>query len=368
MTRAALAACAAALLAAGAPAAAAAEEELASQVGDELQVAAGRPAPNEPRARYLGDTLTGSFDLGHDLSLDLSLGLLGQQAQEPVPRQAFGTRGGLVGDLQAGLAWQADEHWLLGGALDYSPPSVLESDTSVGLTTATGTTGTADALLSSRTSSGGVHLSAAWSSAGDSDLEWAWDLDAAATGYRSDQRIVALRTATGVPVTARELETYCRAHTCSPQLLGLLADRPASIGQAEIGAGVTATAWADTDLGLAGARYGYQGDPLAAGFFTLASAGRAATSFGTGMALEPLLWSVTPSVAHRFGPVSVRLWLQHGEYVDAQGRSDLLGVKVIWRATRRWRLWAGAIAQTDRDAQGAPSTFDQLAAGASCGF
>lgn len=346
------------LLAALAPAPAGAAERT---VSDTLGVTSGQALPSQPRTRQTSDTLAFTYELGDGWLLDGSFGVA---VLTPVPGTrgvAFGTTGTDVWNLSGGVSWEASEHLVAGLSLFGSPSSRLRTDTTVAYQVAT-SSGTGDALLSSKTSVAGASLQATWDSAGDSDLEWVLEAAATATRFDTDQRIAAFRAADGSVITAAELRTWCATHVCSPELRSLTREHPAALAQLEPSVGITATLWRDTDLTLGAAGDLYDRDPTTVGYFSLLSAGRTA-SMGGGIPVAPLLWRITPEAKRRFGRVGVGGWYTYGRYVDGLGHMQLVGARVDCRFTEGFRGWFTGAVQRDRDATGNTASYGQGAIG-----
>lgn len=335
-----------------------------NDLSDELGFAIGRATPHSPRTGQLMDTLSAGIDAGAGWSVLLSAGLTVLEATSGVAGQQYASRGATTLYFSPGVAWEASDHLAFGLALTWSPSSRLLTDTTLTYANASGRTVDADALLSATTSSSGAHLSASWETEGDSDFETAVDLDAGVTRYAAEQHVLAVRDpASGASVSDQQLRAWCDTHPCSRQLLGLLRERATPLVQSELRLGVTETIREDTDVGIGASYFLYDRDPTEVGFYGLVAAGRG-PGFASGMPLAPLRWSVRPEVAHRFGDFGVRLWLEHGLYVDDEGTSNALGVKLQYRFAKSFRMWVTASLRRDTDALGNESTFDQAMLGA----
>jgi hypothetical protein len=328
-------------------------------ISDELGLGAAQTASHNPRTGQVTDTLSASVDVGRGWSFDLVAGLTLIGAIKG-NRQAFADSGGNTVFFSPGVTYEASEHVLVGLALTFSPSSRVLADTTVPFTGPLGKTTDADAQLSATTSSSGVRLSLSYDTARESDYETGLDFDVVANRFDTDQHIEKLRGPAGGVI---DLQTFCATHFCDGQLQGLLQQRPATLTQAEVRIGVTETLFRDTDVGLAGSYFFYNRDPTEVGFFDLMVTGRGG-SFGSGVPLAPMRWSLRPEVTQRFGSFSARLWLENGRYVDNEGTTNVLGVKLQYKFSQGFRMWITGTWQRDKDAEDNVSTFSQAALGA----
>jgi hypothetical protein len=77
------------------------------------------------------------------------------------------------------------------------------------------------------------------------------------------------------------------------------------------------TALEDTDLGLDFEYYLYDRDPTEAGYFAVATVDGG--YLGDGMAVAPMQFAMTPSIARRFGDLSTTATLAYGNYIHDLG-------------------------------------------------
>ncbi len=334
-----------------------------NSISDEVGLGASQTDPHNPRTGQISDTVSASIDVGSGWSLDLSAGLTRVGAIAASSDQ-FGSRGGNTVFFSPGVTYEAGDHVLLGLALGFSPKSTLLADTTLAYTGPLGGTTEADAQLSSTTSSSNVRLSFSYDTLGESNYETALDFDVVASHFDTEQHIEKLRGPNGGVVDQAQLQAYCQTHVCSGQLLGLLRSRATPLNQTQVRAGIVETFFQNTDVGLSGAYFFYDRDPTDIGFFELATAGRSMLSFGNGIPLAPVQWSLRPEVTRRFGDFSVRLWLEHGLYVDNEGTTNVLGVKLQYKFSKTFRMWVTASWQRDRDIEDNVTAFNQVALGA----
>jgi len=331
---------------------------------NEVGVASGQSTPDAPRSGQVTESLGAVFDLGKGWAFDLSAGITFVQPTRGILGREFGSRGATVLDFGSGLSWEASDHVLLGLSLGLSPSAKLVTDTTVAFTTLDGQMAVANALLEASTRMTSAALFLSYDTAGYSDLETAVDGGLGVSHFVTDQRIAALRGPAGAVVTADQILAECRVRRCSQQLLGLLRGLPAALNQIEARFGITETLWEDTDVGLGGSWFFYDRDPTQAGFFSLMAAGRGPVTFGGGVPLAPLRWRLRPELSQAFGDIRVKLWLEHGEYVSGEGRSNAVGTRLQYRFTRDFRMWLSASWQHDTDAEGNGVAFSRVGLGA----
>ncbi len=335
-----------------------------NSVVDEIGVASGQSTPEAPRSGQVSESLGAVLDLGKGWALDLSTGITYVEATRGVLGREFGSRGTTVLDFGSGLSWEASDHVLLGLSLGLSPSATLLNDSTIAFTTVTGQRVVADALLEASTRVMSAGLYSSYDTAGTSDLESAVDVGLGVRHFDTDQRIRKVRGPGTVVLTAADILSQCRVRRCSPQLLALLRERPSALTQTEAHLGITETLWEDPDVGLGGSWYFYDLDPTAVGVFSLMSTGRGPVAFGAGVPLAPLQWRLRPELSQAFGGFRVRLWLEHGQYVSGQGRSDAVGGRLQYRFTRDFRMWLSASWQHDVDADGNGVGFGRVGLGA----
>ncbi len=335
-------------------------------VSDELGFGAGQADPHSPRTGEVTNTITGSVDLGKEWSLYLSTGLTLLQPTKGVPGAQFGSAGTTTVYFSPGATWRPDDHLTFGLAVTYSPRSELRADTVISYSPAPGQTANADALVSAVTTSRAARGLISYDTAGFSSWETSIDLDGGVDHYDAEQRIISARdpngNALGPAQLKAEAQSFCKTRACTRQVIGLFREHATPLEQGTVRLRVTETIYRDTDVGMAGSYFMYDRDPTSVGYFGLVAPGRGAT-FWSGIPLAPLQWSARPELTHRFGDLSARLWLEHGAYVDSEGTMDVLGAKLLYRFTRRFRMWITASVQRDKDAENNVTRFVQAALG-----
>jgi hypothetical protein len=329
----------------------------ATGISDEAGINTTQSTPQNPRAGNFSDAIDVTGEVTEGLQLSAGA-LVTVEGATPAPAgSAFGNRGGVVGKFSAGLEYQANEKWSFGISGNVSPQSTQRSGTQLNVTSASGTTSAANALLQANSSSGSAGLTAAYDSAGESALEWSIDGGVTLAHFDTDQRIVALQNANGNVETSAAVVRYCQTHPCSAALRRVIGPQPAAtLDSGELSLTGTATIVRDTDLSVSGDYYAYKEDASQVGYFSVGSAGRVQMAGGAGVPIAPLRYLVKPAVAQRFGDFSVRAWVQAGRYVQGGGQTTRgAGVKLQYKLTRAFKMWVTATAQRDVDSEGAIS-------------
>ena len=351
----------------------------ATDVSDELNVTGTQATPTNPQTGSVSDRIAANFDLSDTWVLNADITLTHQAATPASTAAIFPDSGGTVFDLGLGAEWDATDTWTFTANADLSPSSTTSSNTQLTLDTPTLTSASADAQLRTVASSSGLMLGASWTSAGQSNFESAVDLTLGGNRFKSNQRITAIESRTGQPISAGGVYTYCKriaaststdlrtryAKALCQQILPTLdpKGKDATLGQLTVGATYTATLYQDTDVGLGLTYFGYSEDPTQVGFFTLATSGRHHVEMGDGVPVAPLRWSMRPEVVHRFGDLTADLWYEHGQYVSGQGRSEMIGLKLAYRFSKTYRAWLSGSGQNDVDGQDNSTRSGSFAAG-----
>ena len=329
-----------------------------------------RSTPENPRSGNVSNSVEAMFDWGEDWSIFAGLLATVEGATPAPPGSAFGDRGGLVGNLSAGVEYHPDDSWMFGMMANFSPKSTQRSGMQLNIESATGATSSANALLRATSSSSELQLTTGFDSAGQSAVEWSLSTDVTLAHFETDQRIVALQESNGNVASTTSIEKYCQTHTCSKALLSVIGPQPAAtLDSGKIGLGGTLTFLRDTHLTLSGDYYAYRQDPTQVGYFSVGSAGRMQIAGGTGVPIAPLRYLVRPEVAQRFGDFSIRLWAQAGRYVAETGQTTRgIGIKLQYKFTKAFKMWAMGSGQRDVDSQGGVSRSATFALGAGYRF
>jgi len=141
---------------------------------------------------------------------------------------------------------------------------------------------------------------------------------------------------------------------------------PSSLTQFRLSLGVTEVLWRDTEGALFANWYTYSTDPLNTGYYGASVFGRESVS--DGLPLEPLRWSIRPSLRQRMGPVKVSAYFQYGRYVGDAGSNVLGGLKAQIKVSQVLKLWASGGLQHDVQSTGETLLVPWAAVGARVTF
>jgi hypothetical protein len=342
-------------------------------VAYELAANGGQNDPDNPRSGAVTNTVSGGAEVVEGLNLDLAFGVT---YSFPTPAVAgrggdFGSRGGFIFNVAPSFDWQIDHHFALGLGGSFAPQSSLVADSKIQLEGVLGNTTDYDAALRSTTASQGLSMTASFDTAGESDAETALTLSAGLTHFSTQQHIEEIRGPGGGEFSAATLLGYCISHPLIPvcrqkQLLAALRtdnNQPfVDLFQYVLTGAAIETLYRDTDLGATFSYYLYDRDPTTVGYYSMTTVGRTA-SFGDGLPLAPLLWSLRPEAAHRFGPFSLKLYYTYQQYVGDEGHGNVLGLKAQLKVTRSWKVSLTASGMRDVDAQGNQANSGTVALG-----
>lgn len=254
----------------------------------------------------------------------------------------------------ASLEYAPDPHWTFRLGAGWAPATTAFASERVeadGLPEA-------EAYLRARSASGSLSLGVAYDTAGTSDYETTVSVGITGTYYAALQHMLALRAGDEV-LAPREVMEHCAAYVCDELLEAVLAPQETQLVQLALDASVTETAYEDTDLTLAATYYIYDIDPTEAGYVALASFGPG--NLGSALGLVATDYAVSPSVAHRFGRLSVTASGSYGSYVGAQGYVLSANLRVQYKLAladdRRLKVYMklGGSWNVDGDNELAPS-------------
>lgn len=309
-----------------------------------------------PGSTWIADKLTGMWEPGDDWQLRLDV----------TGTRYMTTKASDV--LLANLAVEYDpsNHWILRLGAGGSPSSTADSSMPVQLQDLRGTSITADTKLKTATASASGSAWLGYETAGEGAVETSVLFSASVTELQSLQQVTSVRGRNGQMVTLDQLRTFCMSHPCAGGLGSALDGQAASVGQLVLGAGLSEQLFQDTDVGLDGSYYLYDKDPTQVGYFSVTRAGQTSLA-GGGIGLAPVLYSVMPSLIHRFGRVMVMSSVAYSKYVDAQG-SDVtatvrLQIKLAQGGDRRLKLWAKLTGSRDVDQMNTTSKAGSAALG-----
>jgi hypothetical protein len=358
----------------------------ASSLSDELSLSRSTPTPDSPSAGQLTNNLFGDYDVNRTWVLTARLSLTRNQSP-PTQSGAFAESGGNVLQLAVGAEVNLSRKLILGWSLNGSPASTSYTNTQVDVTTQGQAKLIADAQLRSVASSQGAMFTLTYDTFGEPDLDLGTDptgagledlewprfetnvsLMAGVTHFGSTQKITQLVAPDGT-LLADSPTSDC--NTESTALRRVLCNRlekangeSLSILQFPISLAVQETIYEDTDVGLVGTYFAYNQDPERAGFFTVATEGRDTVAFGAGVPLAPVEFSVRPELAHWFGShVYVALDYEYGRYIDNEGYSNAVTLKLKVRFNKHWRAWVTLVGDQDVDSVGEMLPSGQVAFG-----
>ncbi|HTO96073.1 MAG TPA: hypothetical protein VMK66_03430 [Myxococcales bacterium] len=317
----------------------------ADTVTNEAFANSARSADANPRPGMFTDALNASFDFGPNWTLNLGGSLTLQGETPAATRAGYPDSGSAVTLLTAGVDWSATDSLMIGLRLEGSPTSTQYAGTTIGLRNPAGNDRAVDAELRSQTWEAGFGLDAWWDTLGHSDLEWSANGAVAFSHFNVNQTISDVRSTLTDAQVRNQAALYCAAHPgslgCAKGLQGAV-----DLDFARLSGGAVATLYQDTEVSLFADYYLYGEDPAAIGYYGVASEGR-----GPNVPIAPLRYLIRPEVMHRFGSLTVKLWLQGGEFVAGTGYdTEGIGAKVQYRFSRSFRLWASASGQRDVDA------------------
>ena len=329
-------------------------------------------APTDPPTPEATAGVAGSISVADTASIELRAGYTHDFRTPRAMGAQFGTSADDVWLFGIGATWFPDDHWLLTGGFNGSPPNTSRTDTDVSLdTTASGKTSTVtdDALLQTVGSEAGFSFSASYDTAGESNYESTFLLNVAGTELWSSQKLLDLVQDGAVDTTAG-LKTYCagsgKATTECKRIGPALKQQPADLDSLALNLGFSEQLFQDTDVSVGGTYYLYNEDPTQVGYFNVAARGRlqsgvsdatratAATSFGEGVPVEPFLWTVNVGLAHSFGSFRLAASCTYGQYYDDTGNEIAFGLRASYKFTKHWKVTATAGLSDDTET-GSPS-------------
>jgi hypothetical protein len=292
----------------------------ADSVGEELVVGTTVATATTPAMESIGNRLAGTWEPSERWSFTLDVG---------ATRSRSTTLSALANDaVVTSLAadFTANDHWSLRASVGYSPRVASSSFATIEADGLPGGMAEADVNLVSASWMTSLGLSASYDTAGDGDYEISASLSARASYYNTQQAIASLYDASGEMFSAAEMRDFCSDSPCSAELREGLSPQWTQVNQIAVGASITETAFQDTDLGLDAEYYHYDQDPTQAGYFALATIDGG--YLGDGVAVAPMQFAVTPTIARRFGDVSATASLSYGNYIDAMGYELSAGLRV----------------------------------------
>lgn len=342
----------------------------ASTLKDELSTNTSQSTQSSPRAGNLADTLSGELTLSDAWSLTGSATLSAEGRTPAAQQGAFGVSASAATAFSFGVDYDSEQHLSLGLLLDFSPSSTQYAGTDLTLSAPSKPTRTANALVKSDSSSVDLALDLGYDTAGESDFEWAFNGGLTLSTLDSQQNVSAVRYDGSKVIEKKDqLVTFCASHPCSRNLTQALKDNAVTLHSAKLSAGATLTAWADTDFGVSADVYAYAEDPTQLGYFSVAYSGKSTAVGGNGIPIAPLRFTVRPEVEHRFGDLSVQIYLQAGQYIAGGGKGTAgIGGKLQYKFTRQFKVWIKGSGQSDTDEQDQQTNSGTFALGAGYRF
>lgn len=294
---------------------------------------------NNPRAGSAGVSLSGSVDLSDQWTGFLMATYL---RDLPTQNEAGSTTGSNIFLFSGGAMFVPTEHLMFLATVLGAPPSVQRHATEAPFAM-----NSADVVIQATNFSVGGSLLGSYSTNGTSPLEHTIDASVGLNYLASEQLAELPNT-----LRARLYRAYCERNP-NQGYCPLVNGAATRLTQVRLGATYTATIATRTDAAVDVAGFLYDtADPLGAGVYSSAIAGRQGPELGQGVPVAPWRLTVRPSVLHRFGPVTVKLGYQFGVYVSDVGTNQLVSLRVTWKVTRNFRLTTSVLAQADL-AQGA---------------
>jgi hypothetical protein len=319
---------------------------LASNVGLELGGTAGQATDTSASTGTLLVRALGDIDFSDQISLHLDAAYTRALAQAPPPGFTIGSSGGNVFSFDVGLDLAVLENALFSFDINFSPSSTVEQQVAATLGNLS-----FKPLVSSQSKALGGTLAFGISTGFHRPVEASFDSALAVTRIDSAQQIV---NRSGNPIPP----SVCA--TAAPRYRSLCALLVSAHGtdftQSRLSAGATVTLFQKTDVSLSGAYYFYSSDPTQVGFFALATGGRLPANLGEPLPLVPVLWSIRPGLAHRFGEAfSLGVYYEFSDSYAAEGTTNLVGLRLALRAGASVRLVLRLEGQSFTDTRGVTS-------------
>lgn len=302
---------------------------LAHDVGVDVSGAVTTSSDVNPRSGGAGVSVTGAWDVSDSFSV---FGLAGWLHDMPTRTGTTSSDGGDVFRFSLGAQWLPRPQWMVMLAVSGSPPSQQTNTTTRRVFDRD-----VDAIIDSNSYSFGAQLYGGWMSDWGGDFESMVDVGAGFNRYDIFQK---LRLQDGEFV--RRLCGRRDFEVCQ-----LVDGVSTPLWQGRFSASYTATLLRNTDLGAEVTAFVYDRDPADVGYFSVVQAGR--SDLGSGVPVLPLVFSVRPSVSHRFSRLTLRVSYQYGLYASALGAMHAATVKTTLKLGTDWRLWLSVTGQLDVD-------------------
>ncbi|MDP3237541.1 MAG: hypothetical protein Q8N26_32440 [Myxococcales bacterium] len=312
----------------------------AHDLGVDLTFNGTAASATNPRSGSAGFGLSGSYDFTDQWSAFLTANYLRDLATRTTDSFSPGSN---IFLFSAGAMFVVNDHVMLMGAINGSPPSTQRNAQQLPLTVGNRTI-VLDGVLEGTNASLGGMLLGSYATNGLSNWEHTVDLSVNVTGLSSFQNLQLGRLA----------EAIAR-NNCPPgddqRACRLVVGTNTPLVQVRLGAAYTATLFWKLDLLLDGAAFLYDQDPSRVGVFTQVQQGRT-TDLGLGSPTAPWVATARLTALYRFAKVNLRLGYQFGLYTADFGANHLVRASVTWKVSSSFRLTLSALVQTDVDSSG----------------
>ncbi len=310
----------------------------AHDLGVDLTFNGTTASATNPRSGSAGFGLSGSYDFSDQWSGFLTASYVRDFATRTTDSFSPGSN---IFLFSAGAMFVVNDHVMLMGAVNGSPPSLQKNAQQLPLTDGTRTI-VLDGVLESTNASLGGTLLGSYSTNGLSRWEHTIDVSSNVTYLSSFQNLQLGRIA----------EAIAR-NNCPPgddqRACRLVVGTNTPLVQVRLGATYTATLISKLDLLLDGAAFFYDKDPATVGVISTQQ-GRPALDLGSPTA--PWVATARLTGLYRFSKVNLRLGYQFGLYSADFGANHLVRASVTWKVSSSFRLTLSALLQTDVDSSG----------------
>lgn len=292
----------------------------ADGVANELSAGRTLSTPDAPATSWIGDRISGYWDVDPRLQLRLDVGVT-----RTYP--AAGTDDPTTASTSSlSASYDVDDYWSLSLVAGWSPATTTSSVTTLLIEELEDDFIEADAQLTATSTMASLAISVGYATAGDSESETSVSLSLGVNHFQSQQAFSSIVDDTGEMLTTELVRDYCATTMCSPEIEAALFPLWTQISQLAIDASVVRTEYDDVDLALDASYFLYDKDPTLVGFRT--HDGLRLSHLGNGAAVSPLRYSVSPSIANRWGKLMGTMGLAYGSYVKDLGSDLTASLKV----------------------------------------
>jgi hypothetical protein len=287
----------------------------ADAVADEVSAGTTLATSTAPGSSWIANRLGAVWDVDDSFTLQVDFAVTRSSSTS--------TTGSLS------LSYAASDHWSLGVAASWVPASSSSSTATLVIEELEDDVILADAELVATTSSTSLAVSAGYDTAGDSDHETSVSLTLGVDHVQSQQAFGSIVDDLGMPLSIDDVRDYCADVVCDPEIEAALSPLWSQLSRFSINASVVQTEYRNIDLGLDATYYLYDKDPIEAGYFRLPGLGP--SNLGNGVAIAPLRYAVSPTVASKWGRLQGTLGVAYGSYLSAQGYELGANLKVQYK-------------------------------------